>query len=122
MEPGHDEGAFYKIHEVTGAKKQVKKARFDLIPVGPLKRLAEHYGHGASHYEDRNWEKGIDWSDIYAAMMRHATDWWGGEDYDKDGFHHLVAVAWYAFALLEYEHTHPELDNRPYRSIDEQEN
>jgi len=113
MEPGHDEGAFYKVDPVTGAKKQVKSARYDLIPVEPLRLLAEHYGHGATRYTDRNWEKGSDWNDYYASMQRHAQAWWGGEDMDSDGFPHMVAIAWYAFAFLEYANTHPEKDNRP---------
>lgn len=109
---GHDVGAIMITDSVTGADKQQKKARFDLVPVRPLKLLAEHYGHGLNHYEERNWEKGIEWGLCYAALMRHVTTWWSGEDLDQDGFHHLVAVAWYAFALLEYAETHPEKDNR----------
>lgn len=98
----------------TGGQKGQKLARFDLVPVGPLTALAEHYGRGAAKYEDRNWEKGTDWSLNYAAMLRHATQWWGGEDVDPEtGSHHLAAVAWHAFALLEFASTHPELDDRP---------
>lgn len=98
----------------TGGEKGQKLARFDLVPVGPLTQLAEHYGRGAEKYEDRNWEKGIDWSLNYAALIRHVTAWWAGEDLDEDtGSTHMAAVAWHAFALMEYAHTHPELDNRP---------
>jgi len=106
----------------TGGEKGSKLARFDLVPVGPLTKLAEHYGRGAEKYEDRNWERGIDWSLSYAALMRHVVAWWGGEDCDEDtGSTHMAAVAWHAFALMEYATTHPELDNRPFSEGDEWE-
>ncbi len=98
----------------TGGEKGSKLARFDLIPTEPLTKLAEHYGAGAEKYEDRNWERGYDWSLSYAALQRHLISWWGGEDIDEETkSNHLVAVIWHAFALLEYTETHPEKDNRP---------
>lgn len=128
----------------TGGQKGVKPQRYDLIPTGPLRELAEHYGVGANKYAPHQWRKGIDWENLYAALQRHANQWQAGEDYDvcppdekgcqlfdmdgKDfdpiylpqgracfnhtGSHHMVAVAWEAFALLEMKDTHPELDNR----------
>ena len=86
----------------------------DLIPVRPLQELARVYSIGAGKYDDRNWENGIDFSRLYAAALRHLTKWWGGEQCDpEDGQHHLSSVAWCVFALREYEHTHPERDDRP---------
>lgn len=102
------------IDRDTGGQKGVKLARFDLIPPGPLFELANHYGIGATKYLDRNWELGYGWGKSYAAMMRHAWAWWGGEDIDAEtGSNHLTAVAWHAFALLEWAKTHPEKDDRP---------
>ena len=102
------------IDEVKeGTKHDQDKLRFDLIPVKPLENLAEVYTIGAKKYAPRNWEKGISWGRIFAAMMRHAWAWWRGEKYDPvDGQHHLASVAWCAFALMEYETTHQELDDR----------
>jgi len=98
----------------AGRKDDTGKLRYDLIPPYALQRLAEVYTIGAGKYEDRNWEKGIPWGRIFAAMMRHAWAWWNGEQNDQvDGQHHLASVAWTAFALMEYEITHPELDDRP---------
>lgn len=100
-----------------GRKDDGGKLRFDLLPIGPLCELARVYTIGAGKYEDRNWEKGIAYNRVYAAMLRHATAWWGGErDDQEDGQHHLASVAWCALALMEYERTHPELDNRPRRA------
>lgn len=96
-----------------GRKNDEGKLRYDLIPPRSLEALARVYTIGSAKYTDRNWEKGIKWGRVFAAMMRHAWAWWRGEIYDQvDGQHHLGSVAWCAFALLEYELTHPELDDR----------
>lgn len=98
----------------TGGQKGDKLERYDLIPVGPLAEVARHYGVGARKYEDRNWEKGYRWSLSYAALQRHANAFWSGESIDpENGQMHLAAVAFHAFALMEWETTHPELDDRP---------
>ena len=99
----------------TDGKKGVKLARMDLIPPYPLWKLAEVYGIGSRKYADRNWERGISFSKLYGALQRHALQFWGGEDTDPvDGQDHLASVAWMAFALLELQRTHPELDDRPH--------
>lgn len=96
---------------------QQGKLRYDLIPVVPLAELARVYTLGASKYTDRNWEKGMAWGRVYAALQRHAHAWWGGERDDQDdGQHHLASVAWCALALIEYERTHRELDDRCHTS------
>jgi|SRR3954463_3762959 len=112
------------VEPSTGGIKGVKLDRYDLIPPLPLNMLARHYGIGARKYADRNWEKGYKWSKSFAAMMRHAWLFWWGEDYDNHyancpencvdhtGSHHLVAVAWHAFAMLEFARTCPQLDDR----------
>lgn len=98
----------------TQGRKEVKLARLDLIPAKPLWLLSEVYGRGARKYADRNWERGIQYSKLYGALLRHALKFWGGEDIDpEDGQHHLASVAWHALALLEMQETHPELDDRP---------
>jgi len=91
------------IKSFAGVKHDEGKARFDLIPPEPLWELARLYTKGAEKYGDRNWEKGMRWGKVFAAMMRHAWKWWQGEEYDpEDGQHHLVSVAWCAFALYTY--------------------
>ncbi|AOE43807.1 hypothetical protein SEA_BANTAM_118 [Gordonia phage Bantam] len=98
----------------TGAQKGQKIQRVDLLPVGPLLKVAEHYGRGAEKYAERNWEAGYDWSLSYQSMMRHALQFWAGEDIDEEiGTPHLAAVIFHALALLEFMETHREFDNRP---------
>lgn len=99
--------------EPEGKKYDSRKLRYDLLPVVPLRELVRVFTIGAVKYTDRNWEKGLAWGRVYAAMQRHANAWWGGErDDPEDGQHHLASVAWCALALMEYETTHKELDDR----------
>jgi len=99
--------------DAQGRKDDTGKLRYDLVPVGALEKLAEVYTIGARKYTDRNWEQGLKWGRVFAAMMRHGWSWWRGEKIDPvDGQHHLASVAWCAFALMTYEDTHPELDDR----------
>ena len=99
-----------------GRKDDKGKLRFDLIPARPLETLAAVYTMGGAKYEVRNWEKGIAWSRIFAAIMRHLWAFWRGETHDPEsGLPHPVHAAWGCFALLEFLETHPELDDRPKR-------
>ena len=96
------------------------KLRWDLVPVRPMEKVVEVFTKGAVKYSDRNWEKGLAWGRVFAAMMRHGWRWWNGEKYDKeDGQHHLSSVAWCALVLMEYEETCPEKDDRPASAKEE---
>jgi hypothetical protein len=102
------------VNPNTGGEKGQKLERFDLLPIRPLRIIAKHFGVGASKYEERNWERGYDWSLSYAALQRHAHLFWGGEDNDPEtGTPHMAAVVFHAMALMEFAFTHPELDDRP---------
>lgn len=105
------------VNESTGGEKEIKKTFYHLIPVDPLAELARLYEYGANKYQPRNWEKGFDWSKGYDALMRHLQAFWAHEhegDIDpENGAHHLASVVFYAFALMEWKNTHPELDDRP---------
>lgn len=132
----------------TGGQKGVKLARFDLIPAGPLKELAEHYGRGARKYDNHQWRQGYEWSKSIGAIGRHFNDFMAGKDYDvcsnepdnckftdaegneyvpiepntcfnHTGSHHMVAVAWHSFLLLEFKDTHPGHDDRYRPPVDE---
>jgi hypothetical protein len=107
------------FHEdATGARKEIKKERFDLIPPDFLIALAKHYGNGAAKYEDRNWEKGYPYSLSYAALQRHANAWWNGEDNDgEEGFgqSHLIAAAWHCIALWWFHEHEKGTDDRPLK-------
>lgn len=87
-----------------GVKYDEGKARYDLLPPDSLEELVKVFTIGAKKYEDRNWEKGMAWGRVFAAMMRHAWAWWRGETLDpENGQHHLASVAWCAIVLLAYD-------------------
>lgn len=94
------EGEVRVVDPTTGGEKGRKLARFSLIPRDFLWALAEHYGRGARKYDDRNWERGYQWSLSLDALDRHLAQWLMGEDDDPEtGSSHLVAVAWHVIAL-----------------------
>lgn len=103
-----------KVSSATGGAKGKKLARFDLIPPRSLWELAEAYGRGEEKYGDgNNWRKGYEWSLSYAAMMRHATQFWAGQSRDPtNGNHHLAAVAWHAFTMMEWDALGAGTDDR----------
>jgi len=97
-----------------GTKHDAGKARYDLLPAAALDELAHLYAIGADRYGDRNWEAGMRWARVFAAMLRHAFAWWRGERDDAEhGRHHLASVAWCALALIEYELRGVGEDDRP---------
>ena len=95
-------------------RKDDGKPRFDLLPPEPLFALGQLYAFGAQKYADRGWEAGMSWGRCFASMMRHAWKFWRGEDYDEDsGAHHMIAVAWNAFAIYTYFVRKIGADDRP---------
>lgn len=98
----------------TGGEKGSKLARYDLLPPEALKAVAELYGRGAEKYEAHNWRKGYDWSLSFAAMQRHAWQFWNGEDFDDEtGAPHMASVAFHALALITFMAEQREYDDRP---------
>lgn len=102
------------VDSTTGGAKGRKPARFDLLPPDALWEIAEQFGYGATKYDDRNWEKGYDWSLSYGALQRHLHAWWGGEDDDPDsGRPHLAAAAFHVLVLVANSLRGTGTDDRP---------
>lgn len=92
------------------------KLRFDLIPPEALEALAAVYTMGAGKYDDRNWEKGLSWSRVFAAVQRHLWSFWKGEDEDPEsGLLHLAHAAWGCFALIHHSLLRRNKDDRPVK-------
>ena len=93
------------------------KLRWDLVPIEALEEVVRVFNFGAKKYEDRNWEKGMGWSRMYAAAMRHLTAFWRGETFDKEtGLHHCAHAAWCCLALCHYTMYNLQFDDRPIPS------
>lgn len=98
----------------TGGQKGKKPEAYGLMPVGPLAEVARVYGYGEGKYASRNWEKGYSWRLSYDALQRHVNEFWAGRDTDvESGLNHLAHAVFHCFALMEWQHTHPEKDDRP---------
>jgi hypothetical protein len=97
-----------RIESPTGGLREPKPERFDLMPLMALYREARHFAAGAKKYKPRNWEKGIYFSTNINAIIRHTLKYVlsGGEDED-----HLAAIRWNAGTLMQWEITHPELND-----------
>ena len=104
----------------TGVKYDSGKPRPELIPPEFLTATADILGYGAAKYGDRNWEKGMNWSRIYGALIRHLNAWWSGESKDPETnkSHLWHAVANIAF-LITYEARGTGIDDRPLESSEE---
>lgn len=100
----------------TGGEKGSKAARYDLIPPDALRQVAELYGKGAEKYADHNWRRGYAWSLSFAALQRHAWQFWNGEDYDEETMcAHMTSVAFHALALVTFMSEHRDYDDRPQK-------
>lgn len=97
----------------TGGEKGTKPERYDLIPVEALSKVAALYGRGAAKYAAHNWRRGYEWSKSYAALQRHATQFWAGEDNDTEmDLPHMASVAFHALALLTFMEEQRGFDDR----------
>lgn len=98
----------------SGAKKyDSEKPRMDLLSPIAIKQLAKVLTFGANKYNGHNWRKGLCWSRLLGATLRHLFSFLGGQDRDPEsGLSHMAHVMCNAMFLLEMEETHKDLDDR----------
>jgi len=97
----------------TALKFDANKLPLNLLSTEALNQTAAVLAFGAEKYASHNWRKGFTWSRPLAAAMRHLTAFNDGEDKDPEsGLSHLAHAACCIMFLLEFEKTHPELDDR----------
>lgn len=101
----------------TGVKYDNGKLRMDLIPVSLEKAVASVLGFGAGKYGDRNWEGGIQYSRVYAALRRHLADFWAGIKYDYESdlptIWHVACCVAFLVHFEEHRDLYAEFDDRP---------
>lgn len=115
--------AFDRMHapgDGGGLRYTDGKPQYEQIPPEALEALAWHYTQsggprtGPAKYPMRNWERGMAWLKCFGCIMRHSWKWMRGEDFDAEtGSHHMIAVAWNAFALFTYSVRKIGEDDRP---------
>ena len=97
-----------------GRKDDQGKAPYHLLAPELLDGTAQVLAFGAAKYAPRNWEKGMDWSRPFSALMRHMWAWWRGEDKDPEtGMSHLWHASCCIMFLLAYEERKIGNDDRP---------
>lgn len=97
-----------------GAMKfDTDKLPVNLLSTEALNQTAAVLKFGADKYHAHNWRDGFAWSRPLAAAMRHIMAFNDGEDKDPEsGLSHLAHAACCIMFLLEFEKTHPHLDDR----------
>lgn len=96
-----------------GVKHDDGKLPVGLIPPEALLAEAAILRHGAAKYGLHNWRKGIAYSRVIDAALRHITAWVGGEDLDAEsGLPHLAHARCCLGFLIAYETSGPRNDDR----------
>jgi hypothetical protein len=102
-----------------GKKTDAGKLRWHLLPFDAVRevvKVLDLNAKPAGKYEERNWEKGIAYSRLYGAAMRHLTTWFQDRE-DKDSeseLSHLAHAACCILFLLAYTlRGKNEFDDRP---------
>lgn len=99
--------------ESAGVKHDAGKAPMSLLSHEALMQTALVLEFGRNKYAAHNWRKGFAWSRPLSAAMRHITAFADGEDRDPEsGLSHLAHAMCCIMFVLEFEKTHPELDDR----------
>lgn len=99
---------------MEGNKNDTKKLRWDLLPADAVEDIVRVLSFGAEKYGDYNWAKGMAWSRMFAACMRHLWQWWRGHRFDPEsGLPHLAHAACCVLFLLHYDEKCVGSDDRP---------
>lgn len=102
-----------QVIRLEGDKKDQGKPPLGLIPSDFLFELGRVLDFGAKKYDSHNWRKGIKWSRMIDASLRHIASWKEGEDLDAEsGLSHLAHAACCLAFLVSYEKRRPEFDDR----------
>jgi Domain of unknown function (DUF5664) len=103
------------LNTASGMAKRFNsgKTRFSLIPVKAEEAESKVWTMGAEKYGERNWEKGLPFLSVIDSMLRHIKAYQKGETIDSEsGQPHMAHIRCNAAMLIEYQETHPELDDR----------
>lgn len=89
---------------MSANKNDQDKPRLDLLSRTALEELGRVLGHGADKYQPGNWRKGMKWSRLYAAALRHLLASMDGETLDPEtGLSHTAHAMANMMFLVEYQ-------------------
>lgn len=93
------------------------KVQLTYNPIRAQEAEARVWMMGAKKYGRNNWEKGLPFLSVLDSLLRHATAYQSGETLDPEsGLPHMAHIRCNAAMLIEYQVTHPELDDRKKES------
>ena len=96
-----------------GVKHDQGKVQVELLSPVAMNKIGDVLTFGAKKYASHNWRKGMAWSRLLGAAMRHIFAYLGGQDKDPEsGLSHLAHAGCCIMFLLEFEETHRHLDDR----------
>lgn len=83
-----------------------------LCPIA-MQATADILAFGAKKYAPNNWKKGLAWTRVYGAILRHLFAFARGEDLDPEtGLPHLDHAACEIMFLQHFYRTRKDLDDR----------
>lgn len=89
------------------------KLPLDLLPFEVLEEIAKVYKYGATKYAPHNWRKGMAWSRLIGATLRHFFAFCRGENKDKESeLPHLSHAIFCLMTLLSHHLTQTGTDDR----------
>lgn len=115
----NDNGLLTKMRDAldTGTKYDGGKPDLSLLPKAGLEAAARAFMYGASKYSRNNYKKGMDWSRLVAAALRHLTAWNDGEVMDQEsGLNHLDHALACLHMLAFYQEYNVGIDDR-YQAV-----
>lgn len=96
-----------------GKKFDAGKPRMELLSSAAITDLAKVLTFGAQKYDAHNWRKGMSWSRLIGAALRHLTAFNNGEDNDPEtGLPHTAHAMCCLMFLTEYARTQCGTDDR----------
>lgn len=95
----------YLMTNELGVKFDQGKNKLGLVPPEYIEACGRALTFGAEKYSARNWEKGMEYTQVYSALQRHLNAWWKGieNDVESDLCHLDHAAACLAFLIAMNE-------------------
>jgi Domain of unknown function (DUF5664) len=98
---------------MEGKKDDAEKTRMDLFDPSAMEELGKVLTFGSKKYAPWNWTKGILFSRLIGALLRHTFAFMSGETYDPEtGLHHMAHTMCCCMFILGLTKRKPECDDR----------
>lgn len=98
---------------MSGIKHDKNKPKLHLIPKESLEMMAQALEYGCKKYGKRNYEKGIEYTRLVDAALRHLYQWIHKKDCDEESGLNHIGHALSNLAMLAYMiENRPDMDDR----------